>query len=318
MPVPKRYFKVSHEINHDPEVWELTDMFGERALRLWLQYLSSFDKGDNQFKLSGLWVSQLAKATKLNLHTVLRCTLWMIDRGWIAVNGEQRLAGEWSETARRLAEDWPKTHRRLAGDLPETHRRMVEDWSEIGRKLSLCAPNFLKYNRSKEQKGNANVPLLSDPTPTPTPTPILSLPKKEEEKNKKEKISVSVVPTKRRSGEPVEVKSGETWERYAKAYKGRYGADPVRNAPVSSMLCKLVDKLGADKAPHVAAFYVEHNNPFYVGKRHPVNLLLNDAEGLHTQWVTGIKATTGEAKNAERRDDARAQIERVKNMMGEK
>lgn len=133
----------------------------------------------------------------------------------------------------------------------------------------------------------------------------------------KEKSSVSVVPTKRRTRAVEVPKSSETWESYRTAYELRYGAVPVRNASVNGILSRLVDRLGADVAPAVAAFYVQHNKPFYVEKRHPVNLLLADAEGLHTQWVTGIKATTGEAKNAEKRDDAQAQIARVKAAMGE-
>ncbi len=81
------------------------------------------------------------------------------------------------------------------------------------------------------------------------------------------------------------------------------------------MLAKLVDRLGPEVAPHVAAFYVDHNRPFYVSERHPVELLLKDCTGLKTQWQTGVKATTGEAKNAERRDDVMEQVKRVTAMM---
>ena len=125
------------------------------------------------------------------------------------------------------------------------------------------------------------------------------------------KSSVSAVPAKSAP------KTEGVWESYRSAYELRYGAPPIRNASVNGILSRLVDRLGVDVAPAVATFYVQHNNPFYVGKRHPVSLLLADAEGLHTQWVTGVKATTGEAKNAERRDDAQAQIARVKAAMGE-
>ena len=111
--------------------------------------------------------------------------------------------------------------------------------------------------------------------------------------------------------------STETWNAYASAYQARYGSTPVRNKKVNSLLCGLVDRLGTTEAPLVAAFYVGHNDPFYVRSRHPVDALLKSAEGLRTQWATGIKATTGEAKNAERKDDALAQIARVKAAMGE-
>lgn len=106
-------------------------------------------------------------------------------------------------------------------------------------------------------------------------------------------------------------KSSAVWEAYAGAYAGRYGVDPVRNAKTNAQLCQLVDRLGAEEAPLVAAFYVSHNKPLYVSSRHPVNLLVQDAEGLRTQWATGVKATTTEAKSAEQRDNVRGQYERV-------
>jgi len=59
---------------------------------------------------------------------------------------------------------------------------------------------------------------------------------------------------------------------------------------VSAMLCKLVDKLGAEEAPLVAAFYVTHRSSWYAEKMHPVNLLLADAEKLRTEWATGRQA----------------------------
>jgi len=111
---------------------------------------------------------------------------------------------------------------------------------------------------------------------------------------------------------PTSSKSTLTWEAYRAAYNSRWNVDPVQNMQVRAMLCKLVDKVGLNAAPHVAAFYVTHNNPFYVSKRHPVNLLLQDAEGLHTQCVTGVKSTTDESRKAERTDDVVNQLARMK------
>lgn len=110
---------------------------------------------------------------------------------------------------------------------------------------------------------------------------------------------------------PRVAKGSMTWERYRTVYRGRYGADPVRNQTINSQIARLVDRLGAEDAPEVAAFYLSHNDPFYVRKRHPVGLLLQDAESLRTQWATGIKATTGEAKNAEVQDNVVGQAERI-------
>jgi hypothetical protein len=87
--------------------------------------------------------------------------------------------------------------------------------------------------------------------------------------------------------------------------------EPVRNSKTNAHLCQLVDRLGAEEAPQVAAFFLTHNKPLYVAARHPTNLLVQDAEGLRTQWATGVKATTTEAKNLELRDNVVGQYERV-------
>jgi flagellar motor switch protein FliM len=101
-----------------------------------------------------------------------------------------------------------------------------------------------------------------------------------------------------------------TWEAYRSAFASRWGADPVRNARINSQVKQVVAALGAN-APDVAAYFVSHNDRFYVAKRHPVGCLLKDAEGLHTQWYTGVKSTALEAKSAEQRDSVREQVERV-------
>ena len=105
------------------------------------------------------------------------------------------------------------------------------------------------------------------------------------------------------------------WNAYSLAYEERYGVLPVRNQQTNSMCCTLVKKLGGKDAPLVAAFYLTHNDPFYVKKRHPVNLLLADAEGLRTQWATGTKATTSEAKQAELKDSVVEQAKRVEALL---
>jgi uncharacterized protein YdaU (DUF1376 family) len=109
--------------------------------------------------------------------------------------------------------------------------------------------------------------------------------------------------------------SGETWESYRSAYKSRYGVDPVRNRTVNSILCRVVEKLGATEAPKVAAFYLTHHGAFYVQKMHPVNLLLADAEKLRTEWATNTKMTNGAVRNAEFQDNVVEQVKRVEALM---
>lgn len=117
--------------------------------------------------------------------------------------------------------------------------------------------------------------------------------------------------TKATSAIPTQGNGIATWNAYAEAYYLRYHVQPVRNQTVNSHLKRLVDRLGQEEAPQVAAFYLSHNKPFYVTARHPTNLLLKDAEGLRTEWATGIKATTSEAKNAEFKDNVVSQADRV-------
>lgn len=86
-------------------------------------------------------------------------------------------------------------------------------------------------------------------------------------------------------------KSSAPWIAYSQAFRNRYGVDPVRNAKINGMLCKLVDRLGAEEAPLVAASYCENTNAFYLGGKHCVDLLLRDCEGLRMEWATGRQMT---------------------------
>lgn len=95
-------------------------------------------------------------------------------------------------------------------------------------------------------------------------------------------------------------KTGQTWEAYRAAYQRRYGVEPTRNASVNAQLAKFINRVPLEDAPHIAAFYVTHNKSFYVGQKHPVGLLLKDAEGLRTEWLSGRTVTDTEARQADR------------------
>ena len=98
--------------------------------------------------------------------------------------------------------------------------------------------------------------------------------------------------------------TGPVWSAYAAAYEQRYGVPPVRNATVNTQLANLVKRIGADDAPHVAAFYVHHNSAFYVRRGHVVGAMLADAEKLRTEWATNRRVTDTEARQADRRQAA--------------
>lgn len=113
-------------------------------------------------------------------------------------------------------------------------------------------------------------------------------------------------------------KGTETWAAYAQAYEGRWGVQPARNAGVNSRIARLVDKLGAEEAPQVAAFFLTHNRAVYVGSKHCTELLLRDAEGLHTEWLTNNKITTTQANSVDRLQTSLDVVERVAKRIGAK
>ena len=92
----------------------------------------------------------------------------------------------------------------------------------------------------------------------------------------------------------------EVWEAYSAAYFTRYGVDPVRNGKVNGQLAQLVTRLGKEEAPQVAAFFLGHNDQWYLKNAHAVGCLLSNAEALRTQWATNRKITSTAAQQADR------------------
>lgn len=79
----------------------------------------------------------------------------------------------------------------------------------------------------------------------------------------------------------------KTWEAYSEAYAEKYEVRPIRAAKQSSQVKQIVQSLGADEAPLVVAWFVQHPAPWYVSKGHDIGLLLTDIVKLRTEWATG-------------------------------
>lgn len=92
--------------------------------------------------------------------------------------------------------------------------------------------------------------------------------------------------------------TAQIWRAYRDAYRERYGVEPVSNAKVMGQLKRLHERLGEDAAA-VAAWYPSHQGALYVRSRHHVDLLLRDAEALHTDWRRGRVVTEAEARQAD-------------------
>ncbi len=90
--------------------------------------------------------------------------------------------------------------------------------------------------------------------------------------------------------------NADTWNGYANAYFARYDTEPVRNAKTNSLISQLVQRLGAEAAPHVAAYFVGMNKAYYVNNLHAIGLLVKDCESIHTQWATNRQMTDTRAR----------------------
>jgi hypothetical protein len=100
-------------------------------------------------------------------------------------------------------------------------------------------------------------------------------------------------------------KTFKAWANYAFAYRKRYQAWPVWNAKVAGQLGQLVNRLGADIAHHVAAYYVSINDARLINDCHSLNNLLAKAEAYHTQWATGRQMN---GRTARQMEDTQANI----------
>jgi hypothetical protein len=123
--------------------------------------------------------------------------------------------------------------------------------------------------------------------------------------------SASGVPTPTGVNPEGESPGAKTWREYKAAYRERHGDAPLWNAKTAGMLKNFIARVPADEAPAIAAFYVGHNDRFYVQAMHPVGLLLRDAEKLRTEWATGNRMTAAKAKNSETVDYANDQLRRI-------
>ncbi len=97
-----------------------------------------------------------------------------------------------------------------------------------------------------------------------------------------------------------ESETAQTWDAYALAYSNRYGAEPVRNASVNGKLSQFVKRIGVDESPHVASFFVGHNNAWYVRGMHDVGAMLKDCEKLRTEWATNTRMTSTRAAQVDK------------------
>ena len=138
MPSPKRWFPKSRDFNDDPEGWELTDTFGDRTIRLWDEICTMLDKTDNHWRLSGEWLASLSRKVRQSSATVSRAIGWMVAKQWL----------------------------------------VIDQLSADGSPMVYSSPNYWKYHKRQETKGEIPDSTAGSSKGPSLPYPILSEPLK--------------------------------------------------------------------------------------------------------------------------------------------
>lgn len=93
MPSQKWWFKVNEDINRDEDVWAMTDRFGDRSLRVWLEILSIAHRTAGELPYSR---DRMAKSCARSARmTATKCALlldWMVAESWLIDDGCLRVA----------------------------------------------------------------------------------------------------------------------------------------------------------------------------------------------------------------------------------
>lgn len=113
-------------------------------------------------------------------------------------------------------------------------------------------------------------------------------------------------------------KTFKPWANYACAYRARYGTWPVWNQKAGANMSQLVDRVGAERAPAVAAYYLKLNSQFYTSRLHPVGLLLQDCESIATQLATGQQVTQAKARQVDSTQTNASNAEEAKRWLAER
>lgn len=120
MPRIKRWFPVSHDINHSATMRELAREFGLAGWRIWLEILSISDRaGDVVDCTSEGALSRLTSAAETRLRVTSRVIEWLLSRNCIAtvdqLNHTTRVVNYW---------DFHRTpeQKRIPPDLPDLTR----------------------------------------------------------------------------------------------------------------------------------------------------------------------------------------------------
>lgn len=149
MPTPKRWFHCSQEINLDPEVWSLTEQFGDRAIRTWLQILSYLDRSENRWRMTEESLKTVGRITRQQPKNCGRQILWMVSTGWLTI-----LQQESSDSSTVLqASNWLKYNKTQETKKQFTDSSKVSKSDPLLSLPSLSSPHHTnKKNKRRTHK----------------------------------------------------------------------------------------------------------------------------------------------------------------------
>jgi hypothetical protein len=151
------------------------------------------------------------------------------------------------------------------------------------------------------------------PIPIPIPSPIPT------SQQRPECEWGAVAPPRRQRAKPSvpkdpqgeQIARAATWDAYRVSYCDRYGEEPLDNAKVRGQIKHFVQRVPRDEAPLIVAAYLRSNNARYVAAGHAFGPLLQDAEAVRTEAVTGKSRTQWGARDADKRDGRRQDYEEL-------
>lgn len=158
-----------------------------------------------------------------------------------------------------------------------------------------CAKNILETEVKQNRNTNQNAfETEIDPSKELKTKRIKELKKKEEEN--------SILPVGTTPGTKI-------WSSYSISYTQRYGTEPTRNAKSNALCSQFAKRVPSEDAPMVMAFYLTHNDRWYVQKCHALEYAIKDAEKLHMEWKKGLQMTGTVARSVEQMSESQTAVQ---------
>ncbi len=195
-------------------------------------------------------------------------------------------------------------------------KRIEEEIQEFHRKAETNKRIAVERETKRKQSDTVRDDIDNEPSPNHKPRTINQEPLTKNHKPRNSNPNPKTLPAAIAPGDEKEksdlLQAGrDVWASYSNAYLERYKTPPVQNAQVRSIIKQFVQRIGATEAVHVAAFFVSHEDRFYIQKTHHPSLMLKDAEGLRTQWATNKTVTYGKAIKQESTAGNKASIDQA-------